>query len=78
MKVTYGTYELEFDNNLADLFEKHVYDTIEASAPAYIFARTNCEDVLVNCRKHSKDEIYNFVMESITEDLRLCGVNVNG
>ena len=78
MKFQYGIYELEFDDKVAELFKKHVYDTIEDSAPIYISSKTNEENAIENCKTHSKDELYHLVMESVVEDLRLCGVSING
>ena len=77
MIVKFGTYSLEFDNNLAKLFEEHVYDTIQESALAYVSARTGIEDELENCKQCTKEEVRGFILESVIEDLRLCGVSVN-
>jgi len=78
MKIQFGTYELEFEDRITQLFEKHVYDTIADSALTYVSARTGIENAEENCKKYSKEEIFNFIMESVIEDLRLCGVSVNG
>ena len=44
MKMQFGAYELEFDDSIAQLFEKHVYDTITDSALTYVSARTGIEN----------------------------------
>jgi len=76
MIVKFGTYELEFDDKIAELFEQHVYDTIRESALAYVSARAKTEDIEVICEKYSKEEIHNFIMDGVREDLRLCQVEV--
>jgi len=77
MVVKFGTYNLEFDDTLADLFEKHVYDTIQESAWIYVNARTGIEDENKACKKYTAEEIKGFILSGVKEELNLCGVKID-
>ena len=77
MKITFGTYELEFDDKLAQLFEKHMYETIQDVAWGYVYGATDIEKESEVCKQYSKEEVKSFILEGIKEELGLCGVKVN-
>lgn len=77
MVVKIGTYDFEFDNELAKKYEDLMMSNLQSASLSYVESSTGCSDMVAVCKNHTKNQIYAIIANGIKTELSLFGEVVN-
>ena len=71
VKYTFGTHELEFDEELVQTFEKEVPDIFEECIECYLRTTLKCSSIETIFNSYTKEQLQQVVINAAKQEIAL-------